>query len=151
MSLPVGDLYTTEHDRLVRALVRWGCPAQDADDIVQETFLKLLSRHEVITSRGWLFVVAHHLLLDRVDRRKCIAFESFDPARHDAAYHEEGFDLIDFGQRLECAIQGLTKRQQHAIYLLISGVYHENVKTPQSKMMKMRAKRNLLTALEVHS
>jgi RNA polymerase sigma-70 factor, ECF subfamily len=47
---------------------------QDAEDVVQETFLKLLAHldaeRDLANARGWLFTVAAHAARDRQRRRR---------------------------------------------------------------------------------
>lgn len=63
------------HDRYAVALWRFvvsrGCRSADADDIVQETLLRAWRTPSLLAEdpgavRGWLFTVAHHLVIDQV-------------------------------------------------------------------------------------
>jgi RNA polymerase sigma-70 factor (ECF subfamily) len=61
-------LFTRHHERLFSFLSRWTGDAHTAEDLVQETFLKLLHRPERYHHEGeflaWLFRVARNLAVD---------------------------------------------------------------------------------------
>ena len=62
-------LFDQLRDRLLRYVVSFGLPVQDAEDIVQETFLSLFQHLQRGRSRAnlraWTFRVAHNLALRR--------------------------------------------------------------------------------------
>jgi RNA polymerase sigma factor (sigma-70 family) len=64
-----------------RAVVRRGMLAQDAEDIVQEAFLRVQAyerKHMVRSPEGLLVVAAVNLSLDEVRKRKRAPFDVFD-------------------------------------------------------------------------
>lgn len=57
-----------EHELLCWLLRQVGNEA-DADDLIQETFLRAIRQHgkfcAIVNARAWLFEVARHLLIDK--------------------------------------------------------------------------------------
>src|SRR5678815_927685 len=65
----VDDLYR-EHERLLRVVcARMLGDEAEADDIVQETFVRMLTRPPSGEVRPWLVKVARNLAIDRMRRR----------------------------------------------------------------------------------
>jgi len=121
--------------RLVRRIVRI---SSDADDVVQEAYLKLLERpvaeRDAKAAPGYLFVIARNLAADigrrtvREDRRAA-ALRVFT-TQLDAS--EPGTDELVFVQqaseRLRIALQELPQRTQEAFLLCrIEGLAHEQI------------------------
>lgn len=104
-----------------RCLRSWGCSPQEAEDLTQETFLKILEKpfedQGDAATRGYLRTVARHLLIDR--RRKegrqtnVQAVENIDQfwAQTDTQKPEELLEVL-----AEC-LQGLTDRARLALEL----------------------------------
>jgi RNA polymerase sigma-70 factor (ECF subfamily) len=67
------------HESLLRAWLRSRFPSEpDLDDLVQETFARLLKAHEtapITEAKAFLFATARNLALDRVRRRQVINLE----------------------------------------------------------------------------
>jgi len=90
----------------------------DIDDVVQETYLRLLrayERGEVASPKAFLFAVARNLALDRFRHRKIARTESLVESDRLAVLDEGGStpDLIAHHQELELlteAIQSLPDR-----------------------------------------
>lgn len=124
------------HERELRAYLRGRFPSlPDVDDLVQETYARLLrARHtgQSTLTRAYLFVVARNVALDLVRREKVIAVErlgemaglSVVEERPDAAEtlsHEQELSLLDEAVRALPArcreiltlrrIEGLSHRQ----------------------------------------
>lgn len=104
-----------------RYLRSWGCSPQEAEDLTQETFLKVLEKSFVdqgdAATRGYLRTVARHLLIDR--RRKqgrqanVQTMENIDQfwAQTDDQKPDEVLEIL-----AEC-LQGLTDRARLALEL----------------------------------
>ncbi|HEY1757471.1 MAG TPA: RNA polymerase sigma factor [Bryobacteraceae bacterium] len=69
LELEVVDLFDRLRVRLLRYVLGFGLPVQDAEEIVQEVFLSLFQHLQQGKSRenltGWIFRVAHNLALKR--------------------------------------------------------------------------------------
>ena len=69
-------------DRLVRYLVYVLGRREDVDDLVQETWLRVMERGKSYDGRSrfepWLFTVARHLAIDLVRRRKDLSLDAED-------------------------------------------------------------------------
>ena len=98
----------------------------DAEDAVQETFLKLLRTHRTFSSpeheKAWLIVVAKNICMDML-RRKSRQGESVD-SRAPLPAREENTGLHD-------AIVALPERMKAAVYLY----YFEGYSTPELAAM----------------
>ena len=75
-------LVETYQDRLVRYLVYVLGRREDVDDLVQETWLRVMERGKSYDGRSrfepWLFTVARHLAIDLVRRRKDVSLDAED-------------------------------------------------------------------------
>jgi RNA polymerase sigma factor (sigma-70 family) len=101
------------HERELRAYLRARFPMMDADDLVQETYARVLRARQVghaTPTRAYLFVVARNVALDLVRREKVVAMErlgnlaelSVVEERPDAAEtlsHEQELALLDAAMR----------------------------------------------------
>ena len=98
----------------------------DAEDAVQETFLKLLRTYRTFSSpeheKAWLIVVAKNICMDML-RRKSRQGESVD-SRASLPAREENTGLHD-------AILALPERMKAAVYLY----YFEGYSTPELAAM----------------
>lgn len=134
----VAALYVELRAPLNASLRRWQLPVEEMEDIVQDTFVRLLSHGpEDLTAenaRYWLFRVAHNLAIDR--RRSgwwnSLDFEAdFDlllstqPSPH---FNPEKIYLDHELQRtVQSNLAKLTPRQQHAISLRIVGFSYKAI------------------------
>jgi RNA polymerase sigma-70 factor (ECF subfamily) len=70
----VSGLYEEHHGRLFRHLILSGSSAAEADDLIQEGFLRLFRHlgngHKVDNPRWWLLRVIHNLRIDGLRKRK---------------------------------------------------------------------------------
>ncbi len=131
-------MYVELRAPLNASLRRWQLPVEEMEDIVQDTFVRLLSHGpEDLTAenaRYWLFRVAHNLAIDR--RRSgwwnSLDFEAdFDlllstqPSPH---FNPEKIYLDHELQRtVQSNLAKLTPRQQHAISLRIVGFSYKAI------------------------
>jgi len=98
--------------------------ASAAEDVVQESFLRLLSSHEEVQNLGgWLHRVTHNLALDYVRRegrrRRLLAdavptfeFRAIDSAAAEAEHHEAV-------QRVEAQLEHLSANERAVLFLKI--------------------------------
>jgi RNA polymerase sigma-70 factor (ECF subfamily) len=114
------------HEPLLRAWLARRFPSlQDVDDIVQESYLRLVEAHsrtEIAMPKAYLFRVARNLVLDRLRHEKVIAFEPL--VEGDASdVEDEGASVhqtVTRDQRLEImtqAIQALPTQCRHIFTL----------------------------------
>ena len=87
----IGGLVSQYHYRLLRFLVYWTSRRQHAEDLVQETWLRVLERagqyNGSLRFEPWLFSIARNLAIDHL-RRQQRAHETAGPAEAEA-----GMDL----------------------------------------------------------
>lgn len=75
------DLYKKQGKILCYYLIKHGCNAQDAEDIVQDSFIKALQYIDGIERdkvSSWLFTVVMNEFKNRLKRNKIIAIHSID-------------------------------------------------------------------------
>jgi RNA polymerase sigma factor (sigma-70 family) len=134
----VAALYVELRAPLSASLRRWKLPAEEMEDIVQDTFLRLLSHGpadlEAENARYWLFRVAHNLA---IDRQRSGWWNSLDPqadfdlllSTHPSPHFNP--EKIYLDHELQRTVQSnlarLTPRQQHAIYLRIVGFSYKAI------------------------
>jgi RNA polymerase sigma-70 factor, ECF subfamily len=124
----VQDLFQQHGDAVYRFAAVLLRHPQDAEDVLQETFLKLL-RHlngggEARNLRGWLFTVAAHAARDRQRRRsRWVPWVS----AHDATVPPSQLRDEDGRVRaVRAALQRLPKRDRLLLALRAQGLsYHE--------------------------
>ena len=110
---------------LLRYLLGFGVPAQDAEEVVQEVFLALFrhlqhgkSRHNL---RGWIFRVAHNLGLKRrlaKTREASDAADRPDPAENP----EEQLLSGQRRQRLQAVLHALPEQDRCCLSLRAEGL-----------------------------
>jgi len=119
-------------------LRRWKLPVEEVEDIVQDSFLRLLSHGpqdlRAENARYWLFRVAHNLAIDRQRSAWRTFLDSeanFDVLLSVVSSPDSNPEKIYLAQEQRKLIQtGLTKltpRQQHAIYLRINGFSYKAI------------------------
>jgi RNA polymerase sigma factor (sigma-70 family) len=120
------------------SLRRWKLPAEEIEDIVHETFLRLLSHGpedlKVENARFWLFRVAHNIAIDR--RRSGWAnfldsqanFDNLLSARPSPSFNPEKIYLDrEQWQVVQDNLALLTPLQRQAIYMRIIGLSHKAI------------------------
>ena len=134
----VAAFYVELRSPLCASLRRWKLPTEEAEDIVQETFVRLLSHApgdlKAENARYWLFRVAHNLAIDRLRsgwRNLLDAQADMDmllAARASPSFDPEKIFLD--GELLRVVqdnLAKLTPRQQHAIHLRSTGLSHKAI------------------------
>ncbi len=83
----IGRLVSQYHYRLLRYLVYWTSKREHAEDLVQETWLRVLEHAGKYDSRQrfepWLFSIARNLAIDHLRKQQTAA------ARHGISGHDE--------------------------------------------------------------
>lgn len=134
----IAAFYIELRSPLSASLRRWKLPAEEVEDIVQETFVRLLSHWpegiNVEDARFWLFRVAHNLAIDRsrsgwknrLDPQ--IDFDHLLSARPSPHVDpEKSYLQREQWQLMQSNLSKLTPRQQHAIYMRIVGLSYKAI------------------------
>ncbi len=115
-------------DRLVRYLVYVLGRRDGVDDVVQETWLRVMERGKSYDGRSrfepWLFTVARHLAIDFLRRRREVSLDAEDDGRAVVAAPVSG-EMSPFAmaartedaERLAAALQGLQAVTREALVL----------------------------------
>ena len=135
-AMPSWDELVREHaDRVYRLAYRLSGDAQDAEDLTQETFIRVfrsLSNYQPGTFEGWLHRITTNLFLDMVRRRNRIRMEALPedyervpaegPTPEDA-YHDARLD-----PDLQSALDSLAPEFRAAVVLCdIEGLSYEEI------------------------
>jgi RNA polymerase sigma-70 factor, ECF subfamily len=130
-------LFTELRAPLRRYVMSLGLSSEDADEVAQETFLRLhshlLAQGRVENLRGWIFRVAQNLAHDQRRRSSTRAAGSLDEsaeAQHavDAQAGPEQQLLQDERTaRLHQAMQALPARQQQCLRLRAEGLRYREI------------------------
>ena len=123
---------------LFRYLICLSMSSTDADEIVQETFLRLY-RHlhaggREDNLRGWVFRVAHNISINELKRRKYVAVNSldrwpeFNPSRADSTPTPEEL-LIRKEKKIHIhiAMASLSELQRECLYLRVEGFRYREI------------------------
>jgi RNA polymerase sigma factor (sigma-70 family) len=125
------SLYDEHHDALYRYLVLTGSSQADADEFVQEAYLRLLQALQqadaVRNPKHWLFRVAHNLRADSfrdASRRTAVhAGEAKDESPADLGPDPEAALLLsERDRRLAAALAQLTQRQCEILHMRAEGL-----------------------------
>lgn len=125
----VEALYLEHYDALYRYLVLTGSSAADADEFVQEAFLRLmrtLPRTEGVRDpKQWLFRVTHNLRADsqrQSGRQTSITSDQGGGSADPGPDPEVEFLLTERAERLRAAMAQLTQRQSEILHLRAEGL-----------------------------
>jgi len=121
-------LVETYQDRLVRYLVYVLGRRDGVDDLVQETWLRVMERGKSYDGRSrfepWLFTVARHLAIDFLRRRREVSLDAEDDGRPvvmaPVSEMPSPFVLAartEDAERLAAALQGLQAMYREALVL----------------------------------
>jgi RNA polymerase sigma-70 factor (ECF subfamily) len=130
----VSQLYVETRDDVFRYLVAMGVLPAQAQDLAQESFLRLYERlaegERIREPRAWIFRVAHNLGLNARSRQR--AFESFDESVHAARLQREAGaeeSLIGREQmaRVDRAVASLSAQQKQVLELRAGGLRYREI------------------------
>jgi len=124
--------------RLRRYAIASGLTAQEADDVVQETFVQLYRHLCLGRSRenlhGWLFTVCHRLARKQRarDARRRARERSLAPTHEEAAIDraddpERSLRRVQHQQRMRAAIRALPARHRQALHLRAAGLGYRDI------------------------
>jgi RNA polymerase sigma-70 factor, ECF subfamily len=128
------ELFDQWREPLLRYLLSSSLPGPDSEDIVQETFLALHQhlrrdkpRHNL---RGWLFRVAHNLLLKKHQRTRRdsqnlpeLMLAVADPAPNP----EDQLAASQAQQRLAAVLDALPEQNRRCLYLRAEGLRYREI------------------------
>lgn len=138
--------------------------AATADDVVQESFLRLLARPKILVdpaiARPYLYRIASNLIRDRWRKRPrrlldkpASRFES-DPATRDRVGHERD---VRVRRDVQAVLDQLNRRERALVWLAhVDGYRHREIaeilglRTASVKVLLHRAKTKLTRLLEDH-
>jgi RNA polymerase sigma-70 factor (ECF subfamily) len=93
----------------------------DAEDLVQEAWVKLCASRGGVQSKSLLFVTLHNLFIDQYRRKKLVVIESWGERRdppHNGALLETLIELRD----VDAALSELRDQEREAVFLhLVEG------------------------------
>ena len=124
-------LFTEHRERLLRYLLRLSGNLDVAEDVLQDTFVKVLERppKQQDNVKAWLFTVATNLLRDRSRRsarHTAILLQRPPPVPRPPSPldHSEAAELR---RRLYVALSGLSERERTAIVMRQEGFAHREI------------------------
>lgn len=135
-AMPSWDELVREHgDRVYRLAYRLSGNAQDAEDLTQETFIRVfrsLQNYQPGTFEGWLHRITTNLFLDMVRRRNRIRMEAlpedYDRVPAAGPNPEEIYHDARLGADLQSALDSLGPEYRAAVVLCdIEGLSYEEI------------------------
>jgi len=135
---PSWDQIVREHSaRVYRLAYRLTGNRQDAEDLTQETFLRVfrsLSSYTPGTFEGWLHRITTNLFLDQARRRRRIRMEAMGedaarvPSPDDHSRPERGFEHANLDHDVQRALDALRPEYRAAVVLCdIEGLSYEEI------------------------
>lgn len=130
----VAELFVRHREDLFRYVARYAGDADLAEDVVQETFVRLRERppQHQLRLRGWLFTVATNLARDAlaVSRRRrqleCSAVVDL-PIPNAAPDPANAAELEDLKHRVRHAMDALTHEERTALLMYQEGFRHREI------------------------
>jgi RNA polymerase sigma-70 factor (ECF subfamily) len=133
---PTWDDIVREHgDRVYRLAYRLAGNQHDAEDITQETFIRVfksLSNYQPVTFEGWLHRITTNLFLDMVRRRSRLRMgglpEDTDRLAGKDLSPEEVYARTHLDPDLQAALDGLAPEFRAAVVLCdVEGLSYEEI------------------------
>lgn len=132
----VEEIYEDARNDVYYYLLTMGLERAEAQDVTQETFLKLYvalrDGEQIHSARGWVFRVAHNLGLKSREKRIRLQPIDGDFSRTLAATDNPERSVITVQRRemLDAAIRELSPQQRQCLHLRAEGLrYHEIAST----------------------
>ena len=135
-AMPSWDELVREHaDRVYRLAYRLSGDAQDAEDLTQETFIRVfrsLQNYQPGTFEGWLHRITTNLFLDMVRRRNRIRMEAlpddYDRVPAEGPSPEQAYHDARLDPNLQSALDSLAPEFRAAVVLCdIEGLSYEEI------------------------
>lgn len=128
----VEQIYEAERDSIYHYLLYFGVPAGRAQELAQDSFLKLYLKmskgEEIENPRAWLFKVAHNFALRFHEREP--AFDELDAnfqAREASPDPERALILRQRREALQDAIRALSPQQRNCLHLRVKGLRYREI------------------------
>lgn len=128
----VEQIYEAERDSIYRYLLYFGVPAGRAQELAQDSFLKLYLKmakgEEIENPRAWLFRVAHNSAL-RFHTREPV-FDELDASFHPPEASPDPERALITRQRreaLQVAIRALSPQQRNCLHLRVKGLRYREI------------------------
>jgi RNA polymerase sigma-70 factor (ECF subfamily) len=128
----VEQIYEAERDSIYRYLLYFGVPAGRAQELAQDSFLKLYLKmskgEEIENPRAWLFRVAHNFALRSHGREP--AFDDVDASLHlrePSPDPERALILRQRREGLQDAIRALSPQQRNCLHLRVKGLRYREI------------------------
>ncbi|MFY8325216.1 sigma-70 family RNA polymerase sigma factor [Pseudoalteromonas sp. ZZD1] len=134
-SVGFNTLYQEHHEWLVRWIARRTYNRDNAQDIAQDTFIRLLSKpavyHEIRSPRAWLTKVAGNLVTDDI-RRKILEenYVAYLESMPETAYFspEEQFQLLKLLEQIDSLLSSLRSIEKKAFLMVrLDGLSYKEV------------------------
>ncbi len=135
-TLPTWDEVVRQHaDRTYRLAYRLSGNAQDAEDLTQETFIRVfrsLSTYQPGTFEGWMHRITTNLFLDMVRRRNRVRMEAlpddYDRVPGDGPSPEQAWSASNLDPDLQEALDSLAPEFRAAVVLCdVEGLSYEQI------------------------
>src|SRR5436853_1075796 len=135
-AMPSWDELVRQHaDRVYRRAYRLSCNQHDAEDLTQETFIRVfrsVQNYQPGTFEGWLHRITTNLFLDMVRRRGRIRMEAlpedYDRVPADEPNPEQIYHDSRLGPDLQAALDSLPPEFRAAVVLCdIEGLSYEEI------------------------
>ena len=135
-AMPSWDELVRQHaDRVYRLAYRLSGNQQDAEDLTQETFIRVfrsVQNYQPGTFEGWLHRITTNLFLDMVRRRGRIRMEAlpedYDRVPGDQPNPEQIYHDARLGPDLQAALDSLTPEFRAAVVLCdVEGLSYEEI------------------------
>ncbi|MDN3380582.1 MULTISPECIES: sigma-70 family RNA polymerase sigma factor [unclassified Pseudoalteromonas] len=134
-SVGFNRLYQEHHEWLVRWIARRTYNRDNAQDIAQDTFIRLLNKpavyHEIRSPRAWLTKVAGNLVTDDI-RRKILEenYVAYLESMPETAYFspEEQFQLLKLLEQIDSLLSSLRSIEKKAFLMVrLDGLSYKEV------------------------
>lgn len=110
-------------DGLVRSIMKMSVEPQDVDDILQETFIRVLdsdTKQEIKSPKGYLFVVSRNIVLKKLIQQSKEIHTELDEALleadEDNTVEKELYQKLKF-ERFNAVLSSLPEKNRRAILL----------------------------------
>ena len=109
-------------DGLVRSIMKMSVEQQDVDDILQETFIRVLhsdAKQQIKSPKGYLFVVSRNLVLKKLMQQSKAIHTELDDAlieNDDNTVEKELYQKLKF-ERFSKVLSSLPEKNRRAILL----------------------------------
>jgi len=127
----LAEAFTELREPVSRYLLALGLAPPEAEEVVQETFLRLCQHLDAKgpqdNMRGWVFRVAHNLARDEYRRKQRRPAEQLDIEKASGDTPEQQLLADERTKRLEAALSKLPVHQQECLHLRAEGLRYREI------------------------